>query len=103
MVSFSSSLSPRLNGSCSPTGDGSTVDSGCHLLCLLPAGAGAGLEVSGVAAEVPISVGGPSWKDTFRLTGEGLEDLFRLGFARGRGGRGGGATSSDKALIEELG
>lgn len=35
--SFSSSLSPRLNGSfsVSPTGLGSTVDSGCHLLCLL--------------------------------------------------------------------
>lgn len=35
--SFSSSLSPRLNGSFSETGDGSTVDKGCHLLGLLPA------------------------------------------------------------------
>lgn len=47
--------------------------------------------VPGAAAEVPISVGGPSWKDTFRLTDEGVEDLLRLGLARGRGGRGGGA------------
>jgi hypothetical protein len=33
--SFSSSLSPRLNGSLSvsPIGLGSTVDNGCHLLC----------------------------------------------------------------------
>src|SRR6266536_27593 len=38
--SFSSSLSPRLNGSlsCTPIGLGSTVDNGCHLLCL-PIGA----------------------------------------------------------------
>lgn len=35
-VSFSSSLSPRLKGSLSAslTGFGSTVDNGCHLLCL---------------------------------------------------------------------
>lgn len=36
LVSFSSSLSPRLNGSFSATGDGSTVDNGCHLLALPP-------------------------------------------------------------------
>lgn len=34
LVSFSSSLSPRLNGSFSATGEGSTVDNGCHLLAL---------------------------------------------------------------------
>lgn len=39
--SFSSSLSPRLNGSlsASPIGLGSTVDKGCHLLCLPDGGA----------------------------------------------------------------
>lgn len=36
LVSFSSSLSPRLNGSFSATGEGSTVDNGCHLLALPP-------------------------------------------------------------------
>lgn len=37
LLSFSSSLSPRLKGSLSvsPMGFGSTVDSGCHLLALL--------------------------------------------------------------------
>lgn len=35
LISFSSSLSPRLNGSFSATGEGSTVDNGCHLLDLL--------------------------------------------------------------------
>lgn len=50
LVSFSSSLSPKLNGSLSPspTGLGSTADSGCHLLCLL-----------GVEALSP----GPGWDD----------------------------------------
>jgi hypothetical protein len=33
-ASLSSSLSPRLNGSLSPIGDGSTAESGCHLLGL---------------------------------------------------------------------
>jgi hypothetical protein len=35
-ASLSSSLSPRLKGSLSTIGDGSTVDRGCHLLNLLP-------------------------------------------------------------------
>jgi hypothetical protein len=37
-VSFSSSLSPRLNGSLSVMGLGSTADSGCHLLAFPGAG-----------------------------------------------------------------
>lgn len=92
-VSFSSSLSPRLNGSCSPTGDGSTVVNGCHLLGLPPVD-GASLAGSDVPqALLPISVGGPSWKDTFRLSGEEDEVLCKSGLARGLGGRGGGAMA----------
>ena len=105
VVSFSSSLSPRLKGSCSPRGDGSTDDNGCHLLCLPPEdGAGAGLAGLDAPAEAPISVGGPSWNDTFLLTGEGDDDLWRSELARGRGGRGGGAMASqqlNKGIIKE--
>lgn len=54
-------------------GDGSTVVNGCHLLDLPPVDRA--LAGSGVSRELPISVGGPSWKDTFRLSGEGDEDL----------------------------
>lgn len=42
LVSLSSSLSPRLKGSFSAMGLGSTADSGCHLL-VLPPEAGASL------------------------------------------------------------
>lgn len=82
LVSFSSSLSPRLNGSFSATGEGSTVAKGCHLLDLLPLD---------TLRPVSISVGGPSWKETFRLSGEGEDVFLKFVLARGRGGRGGGA------------
>lgn len=97
--SFSSSLSPRLNGSFSATGDGSTIDSGCHLLDLPPGAAppnatpclGMLLLVSPVSPP-GISSGGPSWKATRRaLLGDWEWDLSRnrSGFANGRVGRGG--------------
>lgn len=43
LASLSSSLSPRLKGSFSAMGLGSTVDSGCHLLALVPPGASLGV------------------------------------------------------------
>ena len=72
-VSFSSSLSPKLKGSFSPIGDGSTVASGCHLLDLPPVD-GPVLVDSDALFEVGISVGGPSWKDTLGRSGEGDEE-----------------------------
>lgn len=107
LLSRSSSLSPRLNGSLSATGDGSTVDSGCHLLDLLAVLRAPAL-VFALLLAVPlallalllvlaeneswISSGGPSWKDTLRRSGEAeaLLLLNRSGLACGRGGRGGG-------------
>ena len=51
-VSRSSSLSPRLKGSLSATGLGSTIDRGCHLL-VLPADPGevAGLSLGGIRGD----------------------------------------------------
>lgn len=94
LVSFSSSLSPRLKGSLSPspTGLGSIVDSGCHLLCLLGVGAFSPAWV--VDWGLFISSGGPGEKATFRpspdfgVAGVGLK---RSGLARGRVDRRGGA------------
>ena len=93
-VSFSSSLSPRLNGSLSPspTGLGSTVDSGCHLLCLPGVGALSPAPDFGLL----ISSGGPPWNDTFRpspdlgVAGVGLK---RSGLASGRVERRGGSSN----------
>jgi hypothetical protein len=87
--SFSSSLSPRLKGSFSATGEGSTLASGCHLLGLPPVEMGR-LEVDEASYRLSISVGGPSWKETLRLSGEGDDPVLMLG----RGGRGGGASAT---------
>lgn len=40
-----------------------------------------------------ISVGGPSWKETLRLSGEGDTEGLKLDWP-GRGGRAGGAVHS---------
>ena len=100
LVSLSSSLSPRLKGSLSATGLGSTFDKGSHLLGL-PAGEGfrSGREPGGI----PISSGAPSWNDTLRGAVDGIEGvgLKSSGFARGRVVRRGGAvngTLSDERL-----
>ena len=80
----SSSLSPRLNGSCSATGSGLTACRGCHLLLFLLPGEGTRFDGSG---EPLISSGSPSWKETrgfapdCGVAGVGLK---RSGFAAGR-------------------
>lgn len=88
-VSFSSSLSPTLKGSCSATGEGSTVDKGCHLLCLLPADP-VRLTGSGLRLMLRIS-SAPSWNETLRLSGVAGVGLKRSGLASGLVDRGWGA------------
>ena len=81
LVSLSSSLSPRLNGSLSVIGEGSTADRGCHLLALPPeTGVLNGFVEPG--RESGISSAGPDWKATFRPD-PGEPDLRRSGFASG--------------------
>lgn len=72
---------------------------GCHLFGLL---GGAGLAGFDALWEVPISVGGPSWKDTFRLSGEEDEVLDKSWLASGLGGRGGGAIIIVSTRVREL-
>lgn len=115
-ASFSSSLSPRLKGSLSATGLGSTVDNGCHLLVLAPL---TGVVLVGAVAVVVedgfgeaeymslISSGGPSWNDTLRLPlGErrpepAVPGRNKLGFARGRLDVRGGASPSFSSSLEK--
>lgn len=60
-----------------------------------PVVGGVRLTGSEASYRLSISAGGPSWKETLRLSGEGDEDLNRLGLASGRGGRAGGAITAD--------
>lgn len=97
--SFSSSLSPRLKGSLSVIGLGSTADSGCHLLCLLPGGVAVSRAPS-FGDELYASISSvSSLKATLRPS-LGLGDLDgggglnKLGFARGLGSRMGAIRTS---------
>lgn len=113
LASFSSSLSPRLNGSLSPTGLGSTVESGCHLLDFPPEPGAAAVVMDDGFGFVDeyiswISSGGPSWNDTLRLfPGEGRRseslapERKRLGFASGRLDVRGGASPSRNSSLEK--
>jgi hypothetical protein len=95
LESLSSSLSPRLNGSCSAIGDGSTVERGCHLLGF-PVEPAVRFSESGASYRLSVIVcGGPSWKETFRRSDEEA-GLKRLAFASGRAGGGGGAERGKK-------
>lgn len=94
LISLSSSLSPRLKGSFSATGEGSTADRGCHLLALLlDRGCFVGFDDPEYRSS--ISSGGPLLNDTLLpppapAPAVGL-DLKRSGLATGRGGFLGGA------------
>jgi hypothetical protein len=91
-VSLSSSLSPRLKGSFSATGEGSTADRGCHLPgLLLDRGCFVGIEDPEYRSS--ISSGGPLLNDTLLPPPPPAigVDLNRSGLATGRGGFLGGA------------
>jgi hypothetical protein len=105
LISFSSSLSPKLKGSlsASPTGLGSTADNGCHLLCF-PADA----SFAGTRGEVRYSSRssgeGVGLNETFRPSDErggvGV-GLKRSGLARGRVER--RAWESVRCLVRHYG
>lgn len=107
LASLSSSLSPKLNGSFSMTGEGSTADIGCHLLGLAATGGGSvDLGLFGPEYMSFTSSDGASWNVTFRIPAGDLRPdalLFRnkLGFANGRLDVLGGGSPSRSPSFEK--